>query len=257
MSWELGLDPILLGVVGGLRILFFLVTGPIFGHRVLSARVRIILSLLSVFVIAPRAAAGGALDDLSALGLAFLALNEIAIGFVMGVTANLIFGAFLLFGQFAATQGGLGMAREIDPLSGVSTTALGTVLNTIGALVFLAIDGHHQLLRALSLSFDRLPIGGEAMDIEVVGATARLAAMIFEVGFRLAAPLTVAIFVENVAFGILGKAMPQLNLMMLNLPVHIGILFVMLGLGAPEVVHAMKGVLEDWPSRVLLVMFGV
>ena len=50
--------------------------------------------------------------------------------------------------------------------------------------------------------------------------------------------------------------MPQLNILIVNLPLHVGIVFLMIGLGANDLLHAMKDVIEIWPDTVFGVLAG-
>ena len=68
--------------------------------------------------------------------------------------------------------------------------------------------------------------------------------------FQLAAPISISIFVQNIATGVLARAMPQLNLLLVNLPLHVGMMLFLFGFGATEFVHAFKDILEAWPGHV-------
>lgn len=107
------------------------------------------------------------------------------------------------------------------------------------------------------MSFTVIPIGGGLADTNMFYEVAKMGGVIYEVALRLAAPVTVAIFIQNIAVGMLGRAMPQLNLLLVNLPLHVGMLLLIVGLGASDLVHAFKDVLEIWPDEVFGVMFGV
>src|SRR5690606_655472 len=87
-------------------------------------------------------------------------------------------------------------------------------------------------------------------------AMARLASSVWAIAVQIAAPVTVAIFVQNVATGVLSRALPQLNILIVNLPLHVGIVLLLLGLGANELVHAMKDRIEVWPEGVSGVLAG-
>jgi len=99
-------------------------------------------------------------------------------------------------------------------------------------------------------AFDALPLGGGMPDVSILHRIASLAIVIWELAFELAAPISIAIFVQNMATGVLARAMPQMNLLLVNLPLHVGMLLFMVGFGAPEFVHAFKDVIEVWPSQV-------
>ena len=181
---------------------------------------------------------------------------ELLVGLSVGVGSMLVFSAMMLLGEFLAVQGGLGAAQAIDPATGASSPAIGMALDSFAILVFLAIDGHHELIRGIDASFDFLPVGGALPSTDVFLEMARLGGAVWEVAFQIAAPVTVAIFVQNVATGVLGRAMPQLNILIVNLPLHVGLVFLIVGLGANDFIHAMKDSIEVWPETVFGVLAG-
>lgn len=258
MTVEVGLLPLVQAILGSVRVLLMMIVGPLFSHPAISLRIRLGLALTIAWAIGPVASGmgiGAEQGGLSVGALALAVLSEVVIGLAIGLGAGLVFAGILQLGEFMAVQG-LGAARSIDPATGVSTLAISTALNTFAMLVFLVIGGHHELIRGLALSFEVYPIGGGAPDGAVLLEVARLGSVVWEVAFRLAAPLTVAIFVQNVATGVLGRAMPQLNLLLVNLPMHVGMLFLLIGLGANDYLDAFARMLGAWPSRVFDVLLG-
>lgn len=255
MTVDVSLIPILHAALGSIRIFVMMLAGPLFSHPAVSMRIRLMASVMIAWAAAP-VGVGAALGDAEwdALSVGAMVLTEVMIGISVGVGSGLIFAGILQLGEFAAIQGGLGAARSIDPSSGASSVAIGSAFNTFAMLIFLIIGGHHELITGIVHSYGVLPVGGGFPDTEIMYEVAKLGSVIWEVGFRLAAPITVAIFVENVATGVLGRAMPQLNLLIVNLPLHVGMLLLILGLGAGDFVHAFKDVLEVWPSRVFSVV---
>ena len=161
-----------------------------------------------------------------------------------------------MLGDFISTQGGLSAARVVDPSSGVSSTALARMFNGFGMIVFLALDGHHELFKLLAITFEELPLGLRSPDLDAFMALAHSGSVMFEIAARLAAPITVAIFVQNVATGVLSKSLQQLNLMVVQLPAHIGIVLLIIGFGAPEFIDGLKDMLELSPHRVLSIVPG-
>ena len=248
--------PVLYALLGSVRVLVMMLAGPIFSHPALSARVRIMAAVMIAWVASPIGVDGLAGTDWDAMTLASAVLVEVMIGLSIGVGSGLVFVGILQLGEFAAVQGGLGAARSIDPTSGANSVAIGMAFNTFAMLIFLVIGGHHELIRGITLSFSALPIGGGLPGEEVFLAVVRLGGVIWKIAFQLAAPITVAIFVQNIATGLLGRAMPQLNLLIVNLPLHVGMLLLIIGLGANDFIHAFKDILEVWPSQVFEIVIG-
>lgn len=256
MTVEIGLMPVLYALLGSVRILAMMMTGPIFSHPALSTRIRVMAALMIAWVAAPVGVGGLAGTEWDGLTIAMAVAVEAMIGLSVGIGSGLIFAGILQLGEFAAIQGGLGAARSIDPASGASSVAIGMAFNTFAMLIFLVIGGHHDLIRGITMSFTALPIGGALPSEEMFLAVARLGSVIWEIAFRLAAPITVAIFVQNIATGLLGRAMPQLNLLIVNLPLHVGILLLIVGLGAGDFIHGFKDIIEVWPGQVFELVIG-
>lgn len=254
MSIEVGLMPVLWALLGSVRIFVMMIAGPVFSHPALSMRVRMMSALMIAWVASPVGAPALQAAQWDVGTLAGAVLVEVMIGLVIGIGSGLVFAGILQLGEFVAIQGGLGAARSLDPTSGASSVAIGTAFNTFAMLIFLIIGGHHQLIRGAVASFESLPIGGELPDESLYREIAALGSVIWELAFRLAAPISVAIFVQNMATGVLARAMPQLNLLLVNLPLHVGTMLFLVGFGATEFVHAFKDVLETWPSRVFAIL---
>lgn len=256
MTIELALQPLLSALLGSLRVVALMWVGPLFGHPAVSARLRVMLAVMVAFAAAPVGVGGLAGIDWDLPSVAAAAAVEILIGLAVGLGATLVFAAIMQLGEFLAVQGGLGAAQTIDPATGASSPAIGMALEAFALLIFLAIDGHHVLLRGIAESFRVLPIGGAPPSPDALLEAARLASAVWRISVQIAAPVTVAIFIQNVATGVLGRAMPQLNILIVNLPLHVGIVFLMIGLGANDLLHAMKDSIEVWPDTVFGVVLG-
>lgn len=248
--------PVLSALLGSVRVFAMMFVGPVFGHPAFGTRHRVLAALMVTWAAAPVAVGRLAMPDWEGASVVGAVFVEVLIGLSIGIGSALVFAAMMLLGEFLAVQGGIGAAQTLDPATGVSSPALGLALQSFALIVFLAIDGHHALLRGIAASFELLPIGGALPSTEVFLNLARLGSRVWEIAFQIAAPVTVAIFVQNVATGVLGRAMPQLNILIVNLPLHVGIVLLVLALGANDVVHAMKDAIEVWPDTVFGVVLG-
>ncbi len=236
------------------RILGVLLFAPIFGHRVVPARVRLGVAVLLAWMVAPQAAVDPSLDDYS-LGLA--ALREAAIGASLGFATSIVFSGFALMGEVAAMQGGLGASAVLDPATGANSVVLSSLASTLAGLVFLAAGGHHDVLRGVFLSFELLPPGADPPAASGFAELARLGAVIFEVAVRLAAPFTAVMLASNVAVGMLGRVVPQLNLISLQLPAQIGLTLLILALAAGPLVEAIASILDAQIPRAFGALHGL
>jgi len=248
----LHLDPGTLALAS-LRVLALFVAAPLFGNPGVPMRLRVAFGLGVALVVSPPEVAT-LRAQMPGGELASAVLLEVVIGASLGFAARLVFIGVGMVGQIVALQGGLGAAMAVDPTSNASSGALAALLRTTAFLIFLAIDGHHALIRVLATSYVALPLGGAHLAPEGFLGLFGLGSVIFELGVRMAAPVMVAMFCANLSVGILGRAMPQLNLITLQLPAMVGVTFLLIGLGAGELSHWLAAALHGWPERVLSVL---
>jgi flagellar biosynthetic protein FliR len=240
--------------LAGVRLLALFLSGPVFGHALVPVRVRVGLAFAVAWASAPSLA--GALPPPETLPLALAVLQEALVGALLGFATSLVFSGLALLGEFASIQGGLGAAAVLDPTSGASSIVLSSVVQVFATLLFLGMDGHHLVLRAVRLSFEHFPPGAAALPLANLAAVAELGAVVFEVAVRLAAPVTAVMLVSNLAVGILGRVIPQLNLVALQLPGHVGVTLLVLGLGAGPLTDALADTLQRVTERAVAAAVG-
>lgn len=148
-----------------------------------------------------------------------IALGEAMIGLVLGLTANFMFEAALMAGQVLGVQIGYSLANVFDPSTQADTPVLSSFHQMAALLIFLSLDVHHWLLRALARSFVYLPPWGAMSGGAVAGGLLHAAGGIFLSGLQIAAPSLAATLVADVALGFLGKASPQLPVMFVGIAV--------------------------------------
>jgi flagellar biosynthetic protein FliR len=86
--------------------------------------------------------------------------------------------------------------------------------------VFLAMDGHHVLLRALALSVETYPPGQFAATLDL-GEHLRFSSVMFTFGLALAAPVMFSLLLADIALAVMARSMPQLNVFVLSFSVKI------------------------------------
>jgi flagellar biosynthetic protein FliR len=215
------------------RIGACLMVAPVFGASYVPPRLRLILAGALTLAVAPLLPAMTAVPLLSAAG-ALVTLQQLLIGAALGFALQMVFDALALGGQLLANGMGLGFAFNLDPLRGVTTPALGQLYVVLGTLTFLALDGHLALVSTLVDSFKGLPIGESGLDPARLRGIADWGSMLFSGALRIALPGVTALLVINLAFGVMSRAAPALNLFAVGLPVTLifGLSIVMFGMPA-------------------------
>jgi flagellar biosynthetic protein FliR len=145
-----------------------------------------------------------------------LVLAELLVGAAIGIATTLVFEAVQMAGQILSVQMGYSLVSILDPNTQAESTVVATFHQSIVMLIFLRMNVHLWILRALASSFTYLPPGSAHMSPQMVRQLLMAAAAIFAVGVQLAAPVLTATFLADLVLGLLGKASPQLPVMLLG-----------------------------------------
>jgi flagellar biosynthesis protein FliR len=223
-----------------LRIGACLMVAPMFGASYVPPRLRIVIALALTVVLLPVIPRVTGLTLLSADGLVTTA-QQVVVGIAMGFALQLMFDALEFAGQLLANAMGLGFAFSIDPLSAVTTQSLGQLYVLLGTLTFLALNGHIALLQTLAASFQGLPVGPQGLSPAALHALADWGSTMLLGAVRIALPGVTALLVIHLAFGVVSRAAPALNLFAVGFPIALVFGLVALLLGLPS----MQGGLID------------
>jgi flagellar biosynthetic protein FliR len=145
-----------------------------------------------------------------------LVFSELLIGIAMGVATNVVFDGVQMAGQVLSVQMGYSLVSILDPQTLAESTVVATFHQTIAMLIFLRLNVHFWILRALTRSFDYLPPASGHFRGAFVAAVLQAGASVFTIGVQIAAPVLSATLFADIALGLLGKASPQLPLMLLG-----------------------------------------
>lgn len=225
--------------IGGLML-----TAPVTSAQTVPVRVRLLLAVAITLVVTPLVPAVPEVDPFSFEALLII-VQQILIGVAMGFALQLVFAAVVTGGQVIAMQAGLGFASMVDPLNGLNVPVMSQLLLMMTTLVFLAIDAHLVLLKMLVDSFTVLPIAADGLVRGGFWAIAVWGREVFASGLWMALPAITSLLVIKIAFGVMSRAAPQLNIFSIGFPVFVITGFFILILVLPHMVPQFIRVLDD------------
>jgi flagellar biosynthetic protein FliR len=230
-----------------MRMHSMFMVAPLFSSDIIPFRTKTMLAFMTSMVIFPFVMHGGGYVVSGNMGLyALMALREVVIGIYIGFLASIIFAAFQLAGQYFAVQIGFGFTEVVDPLAQISIPVVGQLKNLIGMIVFLFINGHHFMITAICQSYKLAPVfsydeNGMGMLLKWVAYST---SGMFVIALKIALPMVATVFLMSVAMGMLAKAAPQMNIMMLGFPFKIVVAFGLIAFLSPLIVRIMRVSLE-------------
>lgn len=227
--------------LGGLVLI-----APVYSARTVPVAVRTALVLLITAAMAP-ALVGQATVVVTPATFA----SELLIGFAIGFGAAIFVGATEVAGDILALQGGLSGAATLDPLTGIQSQALSHFLKLLVVTLLLVGGGHILMLEALADSIVALPPGQPIAAADGMLTMAMLGGSLFTVGVQIAAPVMGAVFVGNLAMGVLARIAPQMQVFMLAYPLQIVISLLVLMLSLPLLGVTMAGWNEHYRTTVI------
>ncbi|MBI5386132.1 MAG: flagellar biosynthetic protein FliR [Verrucomicrobia bacterium] len=188
----------------------FLLMLPIFSAANIPVRLRVGLAAMVAFMISPGLPAL-ALQDLNWPLLIGLIAKEVGVGLTLGFVTRMVFYAVDLAGALVATEMGLNLSISFNPAAGMQSQAPGMIFFYLAAILLLTLDLHHWLIAAFHRSYDVLPIGGASLRPGLLTAVVGYSQGIWASALYIAAPLIAVSFVITLVFGVLSRAVPQMN----------------------------------------------
>ena len=198
-----------------------LAAAPMFGSLNVMPPVRIGLTALTALLLAPVVGPAPAVMGLWDGVLALIA--EFVVGVMLGLLTYFVFVAVQLAGQIVDIQMGFGIVNVIDPVTSNQVSVMGQVKFLIAILVFLAVDGPHMVLGALGDSFRLIPLGEGSLGSAGWQVFSGRFGDVFTLAFRFSAPVMGALFLTNLALGVLARTVPQMNVFIVGLPISIAV----------------------------------
>jgi flagellar biosynthesis protein FliR len=206
---------------------------PMFGAQFVPPRMRIFLAGAITFIVAPLVPATNVVPF--SVGGVIVTIQQIVIGVAMGFALQLVFDALALGGQLLSNSMGLSFAFNVDPLRGSSTPVLGQLYMLLVTLTFLAINGHLVLIEILADGFTTLPVGSTGFDRTMMWNISLWGSHLFLGALMVALPGMTALLVVNLAFGVMSRAAPTLNLFAIGFPITLIFGLAILFAGLPSV----------------------
>ncbi|MCL2572980.1 MAG: flagellar biosynthetic protein FliR [Defluviitaleaceae bacterium] len=185
--------------------------------------------------------------ELTIIGFGFLILQEFLIGLVIGFAVMMYFSIFHFVGQLVDFQIGFSMVSVADPFSQQQTPITGSFYYLIVSVFFVWSGALHAVIEAFFGSFGMLPIG----EAHILG-NAVLTFFLFEViieyfvfGLRIAMPVIGTVIIVDIILGILVKAVPQMNVFVVGLPIKVFLGMIVIYLTLPLLQAAFGFVMYD------------
>jgi flagellar biosynthetic protein FliR len=251
------LKPVLIFVVVLARVGGLVTFAPFWAHKAATIQIRIVLALALALVLTP-----GLVDKLpmppqEPLALAPVILLELLVGLAFGFVGRLIFSALEMAAQVIGYQMGFSLAGAIDPSTQAQTAALGIIAQMLGLVIFMGMNGHHWFLQTTMQSFNSIGLGSAHVSADLAQLMLRLSADALAVGVALAAPAIIVLLAVEFGLALAGRAMPQIQVMILGFPIKIAVGLWLIGASLYFMPAGIRGALNVIQRSLAQTMSGL
>ena len=203
---------------------------PVFSTNNIPIPVKAAVTIVFSLGVWPHLARSGAIMPAHPFDMVLMLLGEVVLGLVLGMAVNFLFMGIQAGGELLGFQMGFTMINFADPLTGNQTGATAFFLWMVSLLAFLALDGHLYMIKGFAASFALVPPGGLFIGENLLWQVLDLAAQVFVLALKIAAPVMVALFMVEVALALVARTSPQIHIMEFGFPIKIGVGFFFVGL---------------------------
>ncbi len=238
------------------RCLGFYIAGPLFAQRTIPSQIKLLLAVVTSLALMPLVTtAGPPPADLWGFGLAVA--GETFAGLLLGFAATLPFAGIRLGASLVGIQMGFGIVNVIDPKEGGQNPILSRFYHMLTLVLFLLLNGHHLLIRALGVSLELVPLGGAQLSTGLAGHLIGLAGTMFLTALAVGGPLIAVLFLADAALGFVARTVPQMNIFIVGFPIKIALGLLGIGLTLPYFFRTVEELISGLERDFLVLLAGM
>ena len=215
------------------RVGALITTAPIFGSAAIPMRAKALLVVAISLLVTPLLAASPPSDMTNLMVYAKYLASEGLIGLLLGFGITLLLSGIQLTGQIISQLGGTAMADVFDPTLNTNLSVYSQLFYFLTLAMFVLLDGHRLVMDALLDTYTWMPPGKASLGPTYVDALTTLLSQSFLLGIRAAAPTMTALLLATLVLGLIGRTMPQINILAVGFGINslltLGCLFTTIG----------------------------
>ncbi len=210
--------------------LFFL--APLFSSQLIPPRVRGVIAVAIAIGLTPIALHGQHVPT-DPLTLAGLVIEGLLVGLGFAFTLGVLMAAVESAGSVIDVLSGFSYGSLINPLNGQTSAVIARFYSLFGTMVFLVIGGDAWTLRGLGRTFELVPLSSRPRLSSLVGGAVQVFSTVFASALEIAAPVLIALLITDVAFGVVSRVVPQLNVFAVGFPTKVAVALLVAGASLP------------------------
>jgi flagellar biosynthetic protein FliR len=216
------------------RVTPLFIVAPLFSSAMIPPRVRGLIAVGISIGLTPVALHGQHVPA-DAVSLGALVIEGLLVGLGFALSLAVLIAAIESAGSIIDVVSGFSYGALINPMNGEQSAVMSRFYSLVGTLIFLVIGGDAWTLRGLGRTFELVPLTNGPRLGSLVGGIEQVFSTIFTSALEIAAPVLVALLVTDVAFGIVSRVVPQLNIFAVGFPTKVAVAMLVVGATLPFV----------------------
>jgi flagellar biosynthesis protein FliR len=239
---QLTLSHVLTALGGGQSVTaFFLVLGrvsplfvlaPLFSAKQIPGQVKGIVGVALAIGLTGIAMHGQSIPT-QPLQVAGLMVVNILVGLLFAYAIAALMWAVQTAGGFADIVSGFSFGATVDPVNGNPGGTFAELYGLIGVMLFIAIGGDAWMLRGIARTFTLIPLTKAPQLGSLANAAEMSFSSIFTSALEVAAPVIMALLITDVAFGMVSRVVPQMNVLSVAFPLKVCVSLVVVAATLP------------------------
>ena len=185
------------------------------------------------------------------LQVAGLVVEGLLVGASFAFALACLMAAIESAGSFIDVVAGFSYGELINPLYGDSSAVISRFYSLFGTMVFLVIGGDAWTLRGLGRTFQLVPLTEAPKIGSLVGGAEQVFSTIFTSAIEIAAPVLAALLITDVAFGVVSRVVPQMNVFAVGFPTKVAVALLVVCASLPFVSNWVSGQLSSSVAAAL------
>ncbi len=224
------------------RVSGLMMTAPIYGGTDSPMQVRALLAFALAVLLMPSQWGVHVTDPGSTVCYLVFIGGELLVGACLGLGITILFSGIQMAGNLISRAGGLTLSDLFDPSVNSDVPLFSRLLTLIGTAIFACIGGHRVVMAGLLDTFAVIPPGGSLACLfaphaaashagfldSLLGAMLTLIAQSFQLGVRVCMPVVLAALLATLILGLIGRTLPQLNIMAVGFGLNAMLTFAMM-----------------------------
>ena len=254
MSFDISLVHINLFMLILVRVAAIIMAIPVLNHNNIPQLFKVGLAVAVSMILFPQLEADAPQPVTEILPFAIGIVGEITMGIIIGLSVNLVFAGVQLAGQLAGFQMGFAIANVMDPTTSAQIPILAQFNNLFAVLIFLSLNVHHILIKAMFESFQLVPFFSFHFSGGLMDQVMLLVKNMFVTGVKIGAPIVAVMLITTVALGVISRTVPQMHIFIVAMPLKILIGLIFIVIVTPYMLATLTDIFHDLGNTVYALM---